>query len=74
MAECMKCRRTLTGDEVGIYKRLVNRGAREFLCKTCLSAHFGCTESQIEEKIEHFRAMGCTLFAPAVPVASKRRE
>ncbi len=64
MAACMKCGRDLTADEVGIYKRLVNRGATTYLCKACLSAHFGCTQTQIDEKIEHFRAMGCTLFAP----------
>lgn len=66
MADCKNCHRRLTGDEVGIHKRLVNRGAKEFLCKTCLAAYFGCTEAQIDEKIEYFRAMGCTLFTPDV--------
>ena len=69
MAVCKQCGRGLTGDEVGIYKRMVNRGATEFLCKACLAAHFGCTVAQIDEKIEHFRAMGCALFAPAVKKA-----
>lgn len=64
MPKCVKCGRPLTGDETAIYKRLVNRGAadNEMLCKTCLAAYFRCSEKRIDEKIEHFRAMGCTLF------------
>lgn len=61
----MRCGRVLTNDEIGIYKRMVDRGASAFLCKTCFAAHFRCTEEQIDQKIEHFRRMGCTLFAPA---------
>ncbi len=62
MPDCMKCQRPLTDDEIGIFKRMINRSAVEFLCKTCLATHFRCTEAQIDEKIEHFRKMGCTLF------------
>ena len=63
---CMKCGRTLTADEIGIYKRMVNRGADKYLCASCLAEHFHISEDLIYEKIEHFRQMGCTLF-PAVP-------
>ena len=72
---CRLCGRVLSPDEEAIYKRLVNRGATEFLCKACLAAHLGCPPARIEEKIRHFRAMGCTLFAPletnAAPPANK---
>ena len=60
---CRNCGRKLTGDEIGIYKRMVNRGATDFLCASCLSGHFHIEEALIYEKIEHFRSMGCTLFA-----------
>ena len=60
---CRNCGRKLTGDEIGIYKRMVNRGATDFLCASCLSSYFHIEEAMIYEKIEHFRAMGCTLFA-----------
>ena len=59
---CKTCKRELTGDEIAIYKRLVNRSAHVFLCKTCLAAFFKCAETKIDEKIFHFRNMGCTLF------------
>ena len=63
-ASCRNCGRELTADEIGIYKRMVNRGATEFLCASCLANYFQISEAMVYEKIEHFRAMGCTLFEP----------
>nr|WP_296463455.1 hypothetical protein [uncultured Acetatifactor sp.] len=59
---CMQCGKALTFNEVGAYKKFVNRGSTSFLCKTCLSAKLGVTVERIDEKIEQFRAQGCTLF------------
>lgn len=59
---CKKCGRALTHDEIAIYKRLVNRGATEYLCLTCFAKEFRVTEEQLEEKINLFRNMGCVLF------------
>lgn len=63
--KCRKCGSALNPDEVAVYKKLVNRGAKEYLCIPCLSAHFRVDEALIYEKIEHFRAQGCTLFSPS---------
>ncbi len=65
MSTCFRCGQTLSADEIAIYRRMVNRGAETFLCIPCLAEHFQVSEALIFEKIEHFRAMGCTLFAPA---------
>lgn len=59
---CMQCGRHLTPDEIGLYKKMVNRGARRFLCIDCLAAHYGTTVAAMEERIAHFRATGCSLF------------
>lgn len=59
---CRDCGKSLSTDEIAIYKKMVNRGATSFLCITCLSAHFDCTEDDLREKIEYFRKSGCTLF------------
>ena len=64
METCCRCCRPLTFDEIGAHKKLVNRGAEAFLCKTCLAAKFRISEALIDEKIRQFKAMGCTLFAP----------
>ena len=58
----MKCGRTLTDDEIGIHKKMINRGATEFFCLTCLAEYTGSTEERLKERIEHFRRQGCLLF------------
>lgn len=62
MSLCKNCRKELLNDEIAIYKRLINRGAVEFLCIECLAKHMEVEVSDIKEKIVHFKKMGCTLF------------
>ncbi len=59
---CRNCGKELEPDEIAIYKRMVNRGAKDFLCISCFAAEFRVSEELIREKIRHFREMGCTLF------------
>lgn len=60
---CKKCSRILSVDEKAIYKRLINRGATEFLCADCLAEQLKCPRELIDQKIEHFKEIGCTLFS-----------
>ena len=53
MSRCVKCGKELSPIDVGLSKKLINRGATEFLCKACL-----------DEKVRAFRAAGCVLFPP----------
>lgn len=62
MALCKECGKSLLFDEIAIYRRLVYRGADEFLCKECLAASFKISVAEIDKKIEHFKEIGCTLF------------
>ncbi len=62
MSECMKCHRKLTGDEIGLYRKLIGRDAETFLCKTCLSGRLKIREERLDEKIRQFKKLGCTLF------------
>lgn len=59
---CRQCGRPLTGDEVAVSKKLINRGATSFLCVACLAAHFQVTPADIQERIAYFKSIGCTLF------------
>jgi len=61
----MKCARGLTGDEIGLHKKMINRGATEFMCLTCLAKYYDCSEDLLIQKMEQFRAQGCLLFAGA---------
>lgn len=60
---CMVCSRVLVPDEIALTRKLINRGAAEFMCLSCLAAHFDVSESILSEKIRQFREMGCTLFS-----------
>ena len=62
METCIQCGAPLTSDEVGLTKKLINRGATSFLCIHCLAKEFGVSKELLQEKIMQFRAMGCTLF------------
>lgn len=58
----MECGKSLSYNEIGAYKKFVNRGSTRFLCKECLAGKLGVTAEDIDRKIEQFRAQGCTLF------------
>jgi len=59
---CRICGRNLVPDECALTKKMVNRGAVEYMCLSCLSAHFDAPEDVLRDKIRQFREMGCTLF------------
>lgn len=58
----MKCAKVLTTDDIGLHKKMVNRGATEFMCIDCLSEHFHIDKAVLLDKIEYFKKMGCTVF------------
>ncbi len=62
MSRCVKCGRELVPDEIGLHKKLIHRGASEYMCMTCLARFFDCSEELLQKKILRFREMGCTLF------------
>ncbi len=64
MSVCKQCGAPLDRDAIAIHRRMLDREAPEAdcLCKACLAAFFGITEQAIEDKIRHFKEMGCTLF------------
>ena len=62
MNRCFKCGRELTHDEIGLHKKMVNRGAQEFMCIDCLASDYSVSKKGLEEKIKQFKEMGCTLF------------
>ncbi len=59
---CYRCGAPLSQDEIGLTKKLINRGAADFLCYGCMAEHFLVTAAELQEKARQFREMGCTLF------------
>ena len=62
MTNCKKCGKELSGNDIGLTKKLINRGSTEFLCINCIAEKFDCSKELLEEKIKQFKESGCTLF------------
>lgn len=63
MATCIKCGKEVIPDEIGLTKKMINRGTNKYYCKTCLAKEFGTTEEKLDELIKEFKSQGCTLFS-----------
>ena len=61
-ARCVRCGAVLAKDEIAMTRKMVNRGAEQFFCLACLAARFQLPEETLRQKIDEFKAMGCTLF------------
>lgn len=62
MNKCIKCGKELCNDDIGLHKRLINRGDTEYICKHCLAAYFEVPVELLDKKIERFKRDGCVLF------------
>ena len=62
MATCFRCGMPLSFNEIGAYRKFINRGSTRFLCKPCLAQELNISVETIDRKIEQFKAQGCTLF------------
>ena len=51
MSTCKNCGKTVSLDEIGLTKKLINRGASEFLCFECLEKEFHTTKDKLLELI-----------------------
>ena len=60
--QCIQCGTRLTPDDIGLHRKLINRGAQEFLCMDCLAKKFNVERAELERSIEQFKKQGCTLF------------
>ena len=63
MDKCIVCGRKLDNDDIGLTKKLINRGSTEFMCIYCLGEKFKVTPQKLREKIKEFKEQGCLLFA-----------
>ncbi len=61
--ECVACsKKPLSKDTIGINKKLLGKEITKYYCMECLADYLGCTVDDLLEKIEEFKAEGCTLF------------
>ncbi len=62
MSACINCGKELEHNDIGAYKKFINRESTRFMCRKCLAKELGVSEELINKKIEYFKLQGCTLF------------
>ena len=59
---CCDCGKPLKKDEVALSKKLIDVDTEDFYCISCLAEYIGCTQQDLEIKMQEFKEQGCTLF------------
>jgi biotin operon repressor len=63
MTKCCVCDKdSLSQNEIGLTKKLIDKNATSFYCLSCLASYLDVTEDDLMDKIEEFKEEGCTLF------------
>lgn len=62
MSACINCGKELEHNDIGAYKKFINRGSTQFMCRKCLAADLNVSVELINKKIEYFKLQGCMLF------------
>lgn len=61
-ARCKLCGAALQKDWIALHRKLLDSGAKTYLCIRCMADTLGCDVEDLEVKIEEFKEQGCTLF------------
>ena len=48
MATCFRCGAALSFNEIGAYRKFINRGSTRFLCKPCLAQELNISVETID--------------------------
>lgn len=59
---CCDCGKSLKKDEVALSRKLIDPDTEDFYCLACLAEYIGCTQQDLEIKMQEFKEQGCTLF------------
>ena len=62
-ALCMVCDKTLTKNEIGLNRKLIDDDAKSFYCLDCLADYLDVTTEELQAKIDEFKQEGCKLFS-----------
>ncbi|MDL2264147.1 hypothetical protein LJC31_05795 [Synergistaceae bacterium OttesenSCG-928-I11] len=60
---CYICgKETLSKNEIGLTKKLLDKESKRFFCLVCLAEHLEVDAEFLLAKIEEFKEQGCKLF------------
>ena len=59
---CRQCDGEVAKDAASLNKKLVSKSVTRYFCLECLADYLEVSTENLIEKIEEFKAEGCTLF------------
>lgn len=59
---CFCGKESLSKNEIGLTKKLLNKNAKRFYCLNCLAEYLEVDAEILLEKVEEFKTQGCILF------------
>lgn len=60
---CYVCgKENLNKNEIGLTKKLLSKDVKTYYCINCLAEYLEVDTELLIEKVEEFKAQGCTLF------------
>lgn len=59
---CAECDKKLVKNEVALSQKLIGDLEDDLFCVSCMAEYIGCTEDDLQIKIEEFKEQGCALF------------
>lgn len=62
MERCIHCGKELRSIYIGATKKFINRGSREFMCKSCLAKDLKVPEELIDKKSNTLKNRGAHCF------------
>lgn len=60
--QCKVCRSNVEKDAIGLYKKIIDKNSKKYLCLNCLANHLDTSVDELEIKIQEFKDEGCKLF------------
>jgi hypothetical protein len=61
--QCCDCGKNLSKNEVALCQKMLGRNIESFFCLECLAVYLEYDVASLKEKIQEFKAQGCTLFS-----------
>ncbi len=59
---CSECKEIIGNDEIALTLKLFGKQVSSVLCYRCMSKVLYCEVSELQERAEFFKTMGCELF------------
>jgi len=59
---CARCKAKVSNNEIALNIKLLGKQISTVKCYNCLSKSFYCGVSELQEKVDFYKSMGCTLF------------